>query len=94
MDKTINKIYKMNIVALQSTISFKPGKNISSVKVCKNCKNYVANGERCKLFGNMNIVTGYKEYNMASFERSQSGNCGPEGKFYNATISTDDKPNE
>lgn len=73
---------KMNIVAMQSFITFRPGKKVDSVKICKTCKFYEPTRERCKLFGNMNVVTGELEYNFAAAERREQGECGPEAKYW------------
>jgi len=76
----------MRIIALQSVFVFRPGKKIDSVKICKKCKFYEATNERCKLFGNLDVVTGKVEYNYASFERREGGECGPEAKYWNSNI--------
>ena len=73
---------KMNIIAMQSFVTFRPGKKIDSVKTCKTCKFYEPTRERCKLFGNMNVVTGEIEYNFAAAERREQGECGPEAKYW------------
>jgi hypothetical protein len=72
----------MNTVALKSFVVFRPGKNINTVKLCKKCKHFIPNKDRCQLFGNMDLVTGDMEYNYASSERVENGNCGPEAKFW------------
>ena len=80
----------MNIVSLHSFVTFRPGKDVSNVKICKKCKLYLPNDERCKLFGNINVVTGNVEYNFASFERSYQGQCGTEGKYWTDSTKTAD----
>ena len=90
----------MNIVGLQSVFVFRPGKKPDSVKLCKTCKYYEANNERCKIFGNVNVVNGHVEYNFASYERGVQGQCGMEAKYWSPNtffiradrISTKPKP--
>ena len=67
---------------MQSVYIFRPGKKIDSVKICKSCKFYEPNRERCKLFGNIDLVTGIVEYNFASAERRDQGQCGLDAKYW------------
>ena len=67
---------------MQSIFTFRPGKKIDNVKTCNKCQNYESKNERCKLFGNMNLVNGNLEYNFASYERNDIGNCGPDAKYW------------
>lgn len=79
---------RMKTVAMHSFVTFRPGKKIDSVKICKNCKFYLPNRERCQLFGNLDIVTGAVEYNFASSERNEQGECGPEATFWAPLINS------
>lgn len=81
----------MHIVGLQSVITFRPGKNTDSVKICKNCKFFNKTKDTCKLFGNLNLVSGDLEFNQAAFERSQNGQCGPEAKYWYIANDNDNK---
>lgn len=67
---------------MKTFVSFRPGKNIKTIKTCKTCKYYIAAKERCELFGNMDVVNGEIEYNFAVHERSESGNCNPEARYW------------
>ena len=72
----------MNINGMQSIFVFRPGKKIDYVKTCVKCQHFQSKNERCSLFGNMNLVNGHIEYNFASFERNELGNCGPDGTYW------------
>lgn len=78
---------------MQSFITFRPGKKLDSVKICKSCKFYEPTRERCKLFGNMNVVTGEIEYNFAAAERREQGECGSEAKYWSENVATKTEEN-
>jgi len=77
----------MNINGMQSIFVFRPGKKIDNVKTCVKCQFYESKKERCTLFGNMNLVNGHIEYNFASFERNELGNCGPDAIHWKSIYS-------
>jgi len=74
------------IVAMHTVIVFRPGKRVDTVKLCKKCRYYEPVYERCKLFGNMNVVNGNIEYNYAAAERREEGECGPDAKYWDNII--------
>jgi hypothetical protein len=68
-------------------VVFHPEKSIQSVKLCKNCRYFVSSGQRCKLFGNVNVVDGSVQYNYAHIERTdQYGKCGIDAKYWDNII--------
>jgi len=68
-------------------VVFRPGKDINTVKLCKKCRYYEPAGQRCKLFGNINVVDGTVELNYADIERSEEyGQCGIEAKYWENII--------
>ena len=67
-------------------VVFRPGKDINSIKLCKKCRYFETAGQRCKLFGNINIVDGTLDLSFAAIERSLLGQCGPEAKYWENII--------
>lgn len=63
-------------------IVFRPGKDINMIKLCKKCRYFEPAGQRCKLFGNINLVDGTLDLNFSAIERSLIGQCGPEGQYW------------
>lgn len=53
--------------------------------ICKNCKNI--DGEHCKLFGNIDLISGKKSYLSCKITRQNETMCGIKGKFYTKYIS-------
>jgi hypothetical protein len=63
-------------------------------KICVNCKYFIRhwpdydepinNGDygRCKLFGEINLVTGKTDYDYAKFVRNNESQCGESGKLF------------
>ena len=67
-------------------VVFRPGKDINMIKLCIKCRYFEPAGQRCKLFGNINVVDGTIEHNFAHVERSLTGQCGPEAKYWKNII--------
>ena len=61
-----------------------------NIKICKNCKNFVPPKDTtipldrgtCKLFTDINLVTGEKIYKLASSARVFNSECGKIPKYY------------
>jgi hypothetical protein len=68
-------------------------KNID--KLCVSCKYFIghypdypdeqinhSNYGKCKLFGEINLITGKIQYDYAKFVRSEESQCGESGKLF------------
>jgi hypothetical protein len=59
----------------------KPFQDISKDKICSECKYFIKDGRKCRLFYNVDLVEG-KEYEKASEVRKSNNRCGSEGVYY------------
>ena len=55
---------------------------IPTQKICRDCKFFIANNQKCGHFPNVDLVTGKKSYNYASILRNNNDDCGTEGKYF------------
>uniref|UniRef100_A0A6C0DBU5 Uncharacterized protein n=1 Tax=viral metagenome TaxID=1070528 RepID=A0A6C0DBU5_9ZZZZ len=55
---------------------------ITPKKLCKDCKFFIGNEQRCMKFGNTNLVTGQQDYNYASSVRHNNNECGEDAKYF------------
>ena len=55
---------------------------IKPVKICKDCKFYMADKSECKLFGDINLVDGKINYDYAFSVRLFENKCGKEAKYF------------
>ena len=65
----------------ETLLSEKPFQDISKDKICNECKYFIKDGRKCKLFYNVDLVEG-KEYDRAIELRRSNDKCGVEGKYY------------
>lgn len=72
-----------NILAF--TVSFSPIEN-NNYPLCKNCNNIIMDNLTCKLYGNLNVVTGQINNLSCDIIRQNTSMCGLEGKFYSRYI--------
>jgi hypothetical protein len=68
----IINIYKVELCFIQN--QYKP--------LCSNCKFFVPYENKCKKFGEVNIVTGKYTYENANDVRSDEDKCGDYAIFY------------
>ena len=50
--------------------------------ICRNCKYFIPNKNKCKKFGDVNIITGRYTYENATSVRNDENKCGEYGIFY------------
>ena len=53
---------------------------INTLKICKNCKFFIANTKECKYINNINLVTDQKTFEYASIMRNNE--CGKDAKYF------------
>lgn len=70
-------------------VSFSPSKPMTytNVKPCVSCKHNIHNPRtpniyHCRLFGNIDIVSGIKIYDLCSVARSDKNKCHIDGKYF------------
>jgi hypothetical protein len=51
-------------------------------KLCKDCKFFIANEKKCMKFGDLDLVTGEKDFESASFVRAKYDKCGEHAKYF------------
>ena len=54
--------------------------------ICKNCNHVDMETMRCKLFGNVDVVTGERMYWTTNMVRQNSSLCGEQGRFFTRYI--------
>lgn len=50
-------------------------------KLCKNCK-YFINNRECQIFGNIDLVNGKLDYDLAKSVRNNENKCGSNAIYY------------
>jgi hypothetical protein len=65
----------------ETQLSERPFQEISKERICSECKYFLKDGKKCKLFYNIDLVEG-KEYDKASEVRKSNNKCGRDGKYY------------
>jgi hypothetical protein len=50
--------------------------------ICANCKFFIPNKNKCSKFGEVNLITGKHNYEMAVNVRKDKNKCGEDGVFY------------
>jgi hypothetical protein len=68
-------------ITKETQLSERPFQDISKDKICNECKYFIKDGRKCKLFYNVDLVDG-RQYDKASEVRKSNNRCGPEGKYY------------
>jgi hypothetical protein len=61
---------------------FKPSFRIDSIKICKDCKNFIPENKQCELFGGVDMVTGLTTYMQAYQARNITEYCDKEAKYF------------
>ena len=65
-----------------STLSERPkGDIITHDRICNECKYFIANEKKCKLFYNVDLVDG-REYDRAVDVRKSNNKCGIDGIYF------------
>lgn len=72
----------MRNLFLTLLLPFTPYNDYYSYPLCQNCHNCITNELKCKLFGNINIISGDINYYSCSVVRKNSTMCGINGNFY------------
>jgi len=65
----------------ETQLSERPFQDISNDRICSDCKYFIKDGKKCKLFYNIDLVEG-REYDKASDVRKSNNKCGGEGRYY------------
>ena len=53
-----------------------------SKKICKDCIHYIGDNNECRLFGDINVVTGEVKYNPAELIRRDTEKCGDDASYF------------
>jgi len=75
------KLKRLTSILSVAMIPFSHTTIISPKRICRDCKFFIANNQRCAMFGETNIVTGKVTHDYASSVRL-SDKCGEEGKYF------------
>ena len=55
-------------------------------KICANCKFFIPYKNQCKIFGNVDIITGVENYERATVVRKNEEQCGEDAIFFEKII--------
>jgi hypothetical protein len=80
----------VSIIGLSNTFCYVTNIYSNNILFCKNCKNFIPPSDKsipmekgtCKLFTDINLVTGEKIYRSASSARVFNSDCGKEPRYY------------
>ena len=56
--------------------------NIQNKKICANCKFFIEEEKQCRIFGEVDIITGVHDYYPAIKARSDEDKCGEYAIFF------------
>lgn len=70
-DKKMNMLYLLHFLALGESVILH-----STNKKCCDCRHFLADTNKCGKFGEMDVVTGKKEYDYAISSRRNEDKCG------------------
>ena len=65
----------------ETQLSERAFQDISNDRICSDCKYFIKDEKKCKLFYNIDLVEG-REYDKASDVRKSNNKCGGEGRYY------------
>ena len=65
----------------ETQLNDKPFQDISNERICSDCKYFIKDEKKCKLFYNIDLVEG-REYDKASEVRKSNNKCGGDGRYY------------
>lgn len=86
----MNFLFVMMLINISSSflIPFDPMNEIQihQLPLCGKCIHATNEGRKCKIFGKRDIITGEIFYRDSSMTRSNSSQCGVEGRFFNKKI--------
>jgi RNA polymerase subunit RPABC4/transcription elongation factor Spt4 len=54
----------------------------SNKKICKDCKYFIGDTNKCKYFYETNLVNGDKTYKYAEIMRKYDDECGEDAKYF------------
>jgi hypothetical protein len=75
----------MKIKSLSTFLSLIPSIRptlITPKKLCKDCKFFIPNDNKCVKFGTTDLVTGEQTYNYAHTARNYNEKCGEDAKYF------------
>jgi hypothetical protein len=64
-----------------SNLIERPIKDVSKDNICNECKYFIADEQKCRLFYNVDLVNG-KEYDRAIDVRKSNNKCGIDGVYF------------
>jgi hypothetical protein len=70
----------MILFTTTSSIILKNNKITTSNKLCKDCKYFIGDKQKCKYFHDIDLVTGHKTFKYASIMREYD--CGENAKYF------------
>ena len=74
----MKSIYLFIILLLSRTYSML----LSNEKLCKDCKYFIGDTNKCKYFYETNLVNGEKTYKYAEIMRKYNDECGKDAKYF------------
>ena len=72
----------MRLLAFANILLLTRGTLPNTKKLCRDCRHYIANEHKCRLFGDVNIVSGKEYYDDARDARRDDNKCGELAKAF------------
>jgi hypothetical protein len=66
----------MRLITFANILALSRGALPNTKKICRDCRHYIANEHKCRLFGDVNIVSGKEYYDDARDARRDDNKCG------------------
>jgi hypothetical protein len=67
---------RLREISIFANILLSRGALPNTKKLCRDCRHYIANNEKCRIFGDVNIVSGKEYYDDARDARRDNNKCG------------------
>jgi len=73
---------RLREISIFANILLSRGALPNTKKLCRDCRHFIANNEECRIFGDVNIVTGKESYDYANTARRNENKCGDVAKAF------------
>ena len=78
----MKKLYPLTVSVLLMSSRSNSSLITAPKRLCKDCKFFLPNNDKCKKFGETDLVNGENRYMYASTARQTETHCGPEATYF------------
>ena len=79
---SMKKLYPLSVSVLLMSSRSNSSLIVAPKKLCKDCKFFLPGNDKCKKFGETDLVNGENRYMYASTARTTETHCGPEATYF------------